>query len=486
MSVQEKNRRSSTGSLGADRVVKGRKSSTGSPESTRKKDRRASATASSNNGKSRRSSTGSSVTHREKTRRFSTGSPIITADNVFINAQKDAQNAQLDRMKMEYDMVAEENRILEQRLRDVYSVNSHAATSSVAMKRTNVGRSRTIKRIADRTSEQLLGNRNIEHRTAVRELQSQARKLRFRSPRYRPGHTNYVPSHPAGVPMTGPRANPGGVVYSNWSRTKRFPGPKPTPGPSDYNPNYDSPMEQYVYVPQVKPYGKKKNPNFHNTRQEDTAAVVTLFARSLAIADTSPIKKLLSGANRSYNAPGAISATKHALRDHSPTLMLQQSGEEMGEMQNDDSQMQELAIHKMKKIQDYLEAVNTEEVNNFRQYKVMFDQLKELSTKVFEKEMNDLYYLPDGDTEFISPIKKSRVGVSNSKKVKEVCGLVERFYASLLGNVSQVEHKDGHKQQYRHLSTSKNLLTDTPNSESVTMIDLPNPSSTRIWEPLSN
>ena len=89
-------------------------------------------------------------------------------------------------------------------------------------------------------------------------LKGRLQKLQFRSPRYRPGHTCFVPSNPTGVPITGPRANIDRVVYSNWSRNHRFPSEKITPGPSDYNPNYNNPNEQYVYVKRVQPYGIKE------------------------------------------------------------------------------------------------------------------------------------------------------------------------------------------------------------------------------------
>ena len=76
-------------------------------------------------------------------------------------------------------------------------------------------------------------------------------------------------------------------MYSNWGRTHRFPSEKVTPGPSDYNPNYNNPNEQYVYVKRVQPYGTREVVDEDNVREK--RLIKDLFQRTLALP-TSPIK----------------------------------------------------------------------------------------------------------------------------------------------------------------------------------------------------
>ena len=85
-----------------------------------------------------------------------------------------------------------------------------------------------------------------------------ADKVDYKSPRYRPAHSNYAPSSKTGVPQTGGNQR---VIYSNLAREERFAWQKVgdhNPGPADYNPNHSNPMEQYAYVDYVRPYSNNE------------------------------------------------------------------------------------------------------------------------------------------------------------------------------------------------------------------------------------
>ena len=93
-------------------------------------------------------------------------------------------------------------------------------------------------------------------------------KFEQRSPRYRPAHSNYVPSSKTGVPKTGSNAR---VRYSNFPREQRFAWQRSKdtiPGPSDYNPNYSNPMEQYAYVDYVRPYANNEQLEAQREQQQ--------------------------------------------------------------------------------------------------------------------------------------------------------------------------------------------------------------------------
>ena len=188
-----------------------------------------------------------------------------------------ARKATFGKIELQYAMLVEENNRLEASLKKVTRDNmvkqSEAGLKSRRLYRPG-HRRRQIRGISKTNDESV-------------RLKGRLQKLQFRSPRYRPGHTCFVPSNPTGVPITGPRANLDRVVYSNWSRNHRFPSEKITPGPSDYNPNYNNPNEQYVYVKRVQPYGIKEVVDENNV--EETKKIVDLFKRALALP-TSPIK----------------------------------------------------------------------------------------------------------------------------------------------------------------------------------------------------
>ena len=204
-----------------------------------------------------------------------TSSPLGASP--LLRAQVSARNATFGKIELQYDLLVEENNKMEAMLKKVCERNFLTREQNQKKKKRLYSWHQRLKKVPG------ISQTAAE---AVR-LRGSLDKLKFRSPRYRPGHTSFVPSNPTGVPITGPRATMDRVVYSNWARTHRFPSEKVTPGPSDYNPNYNNPNEQYVYVKRVQPYGTREVVDEDNVREK--RLIKDLFQRTLALP-TSPIK----------------------------------------------------------------------------------------------------------------------------------------------------------------------------------------------------
>ena len=194
-----------------------------------------------------------------------------------VRAQVSARNATFGKIELQYELLVEENNKREAMLKKVCHRNYLTRERNQKKKRSLYTWRQRLKKIPGISQTAVEAER----------LRCSLSKLKFRSPRYRPGHTSFVPSNPTGVPITGPRATMDRVVYSNWGRNHRFPSEKVTPGPSDYNPNYNNPNEQYVYVQRVQPYGTRDVVDEDNVREK--RLIKDLFRRTLALP-TSPIK----------------------------------------------------------------------------------------------------------------------------------------------------------------------------------------------------
>ena len=198
--------------------------------------------------------------------------------NKLVSSQESARNATFGKIELQYELLLEENNRLEASLKQISSLNMIKKSYS----QTNIRKLYT----AGHRRRHIRGISKTNEKSA--RLKGTLKKLQFRSPKYRPGHTNFLPSNPTGVPITGPRANLDRIVYSNWNRKHRFQPEKITPGPSDYNPNYNNPNEQYVYVSRVQPYGTREVVDENNIREKKK--IVDLFQRALAFPTSSPIK----------------------------------------------------------------------------------------------------------------------------------------------------------------------------------------------------
>ena len=341
-------------------------------------------------------------------------------------AHRHTESARVGKIELQYQLAVQENKLLEEKLKRLSSGVDNSSLKGRAQCRNGMGRERTKQKLWKIESRREYGE-SKKYERLVTDLKQTRSKLKFRSPKYRPGHTNYMPSDPSGVPLTGPRANPGGVVYSNWSRKPRFQNPKVTPGPSDYNPNYENPSEQYVYVDAVVPYGTVDVAN--EAHHEDTAAVVTLFSHSLSLPPSSPIKSLLNSSK--------VRSTK------SPRLMLEEK--KTSAMQAKSTKMKRTARRQMNTIDKYLNGAINESVEYFNRvvndtvqpvllpYHITFAELKLLSTELLEE-------VPDN----VTPM-----GVSGeSKETAYICWLIDKLYDALLVGISDMQERETSDAKY--------------------------------------
>jgi hypothetical protein len=167
---------------------------------------------------------------------------------MFNPEDENQERARLETMQIMHRLLQQQNMKLEQ---DVQA--KQEAEQKVAERKA------ITKKKQDRKHRQNKGlewkKQRYKNRMASR---ANADKVDYKSPRYRPAHSNYAPSSKTGVPQTGGNQR---VIYSNLAREERFAWQKVgdhNPGPADYNPNHSNPMEQYAYVDYVRPYSNNE------------------------------------------------------------------------------------------------------------------------------------------------------------------------------------------------------------------------------------
>jgi len=159
-----------------------------------------------------------------------------------------AARARLESMQVMHRLLQQQNLKLEQTVQEKQKLEQKKNAREAALKRREIEKTRTK---GIEWKKQRYRNRMMDRAKAV--------KFEQRSPRYRPAHSNYVPSSKTGIPKTGDNGT--NIRYSNFPRESRFAWQRVKdriPGPSDYNPNHSNPMEQYAYVDYVRPYANNE------------------------------------------------------------------------------------------------------------------------------------------------------------------------------------------------------------------------------------
>ena len=154
-----------------------------------------------------------------------------------------AARARLETMRIQHRLIQQQNMKLEADVKAQLEQEKKIARRVAANKR----------REDENNKQRGLEWKKQRYQNRMRD-RARAKQYEYRNPRYRPAHSNYQPSSKTGVPKTGGNDR---VRYSNFPREPRFGWQKvknTIPGPSDYNPNLNNPMEQWGYVDYVHPY----------------------------------------------------------------------------------------------------------------------------------------------------------------------------------------------------------------------------------------